>query len=636
MKTPSLDRSAVGRVAVQSALAAVLLVVLPSLAAAREAPFEYRLSFPSPEHRWMVVEARFAELPAGTAEIRMSRTSPGRYALHEFAKNVFEVRITDGAGAELQPERPNLHQWNVRGHDGTVVVSYKVFGDRSDGTYLSVDAAHAHMNMPATVMYVRGQLARPARITLVQPAGRQWRVATQLFPTADPLVFTAPNVQYLMDSPVEFGSFTWRTFTVTDGANGPQTVRIALHHDGTDGEADAYARDVEKTVNEAMKIFGEFPKFDTGTYTFLADYLPWVDSDGMEHRNSTVVSGSGALRNPAQRQRFLGTVSHEFFHSWNMERLRSKGIEPFDFEEADVSDDLWFGEGFTNYFDGLILARARLQPLEGLLGDFAGIINTVTLSPGRQIRSAVEMSRLAPFVDAAVSIDRTAWPNLFISYYTYGSAIAMGLDLSLRDRSDGKLTIDGYMRALWRQFGRSSNQSPGVVPATYTIRDLESTLGEVSGDPVFAREFFQRYVEGRDVVDYSRLLLRAGLVVRKRAPGRAWIGEARLQPGAGGARVVSQVPFGSPLYKAGVAQDDLIVSLGTNELGQAATPDVVLGSFTPGSTIPIRFVRRGGERVDGSITLDEDPNIEIVPVESTGGPLTAEQKRFREAWLNPQ
>jgi predicted metalloprotease with PDZ domain len=246
------------------------------------------------------------------------------------------------------------------------------------------------------------------------------------------------------------------------------------------------------------------------------------------------------------------------------------------------------------------------------------------------------MSRLAPFVDAAVSIDRTAWPNLFISYYTYGSAIAMGLDLSLRDRSDGKLTIDGYMRALWRQFGRSSNQSPGVVPATYTIRDLESTLGEVSGDPVFAREFFQRYVEGRDVVDYSRLLLRAGLVVRKRAPGRAWIGEARLQPGAGGARVVSQVPFGSPLYKAGVAQDDLIVSLGTNELGQAATPDVVLGSFTPGSTIPIRFVRRGGERVDGSITLDEDPNIEIVPVESTGGPLTAEQKRFREAWLNPQ
>ena len=171
------------------------------------------------------------------------------------------------------------------------------------------------------------------------------------------------------------------------------------------------------------------------------------------------------------------------------------------------------------------------------------------------------MSRLAPFVDAAASIDRTAWPNLFISYYTYGSAIAMGLDLSLRDRTDGKLTIDAYMRALWRRFGRASNQTPGLAPAAYTIRDLENTLGEVSGDSAFAKEFFERYVEGREVVDYAKLFLRAGLVVRKRAAGTPWLGDAQLQAGAGGARVASLVPFGSPLYKAGVAQDDLVVSL---------------------------------------------------------------------------
>ncbi len=474
-----------------------LTVLAGSSASAQPVPFEYRLSFPSPEHRWMQVEARFGGLPAGTAEIRMSRTSPGRYALHEFAKNVFEVRITNAAGRELQPERPNLHQWNVSGHDGTVVVTYKVFGDRTDGTYLSVDAAHAHMNMPATLMFVRGQLARPARVTFVQPPGRQWRLATQLFQTSDPMVFTAPNVHYLMDSPAEFSDFTLRSVNIDDGVNGPQTIRVALHHDGSDGDADAYIRDVEKTVREAMKIFGELPKFDAGTYTFLADYLPWVDGDGMEHRNSTVVARRGALRNPAQRRGILGTVSHEFFHSWNMERLRGKGIEPFDYEEADVSDELWFGEGFTNYFGGLVLARAQLMTTEALLGDFAGIINTVTLSPGRQIRSAVEMSRLAPFVDAAASIDRTAWPNLFISYYTYGSAIAMGLDLSLRDRTDGKLTIDAYMRALWRKFGRASNQTPGMAPAAYTIRDLENTLGELSGDTAFAKEFFERFVEGR-------------------------------------------------------------------------------------------------------------------------------------------
>lgn len=619
------------------ALVAVAALLLTAATAFAQAPpFEYRLSFPSPEHRWMQVEARFSGLPPGTAEVRMSRTSPGRYALHEFAKNVFEVRLTNGAGRELVPERPNLHQWNVSGHDGTVVVSYKVFGDRTDGTYLSVDAAHAHMNMPATVMFVRGQLTRPARLTFVQPPGRSWRVATQLFPTTDPLVFTAPNIHYLMDSPTEFSEFTLKSVTIDDGVNGPQAIRAALHHDGSEGDADAYIRDVEKIVREATKIFGELPKFDAGTYTFLADYLPWANGDGMEHRNSTVVSSSGALRNPAQRGGILGTVSHEFFHAWNMERLRSKGIEPFDFEEADVSDELWFGEGFTNYFDTLILERAQLVSLEGLLAEFAGVINTVTLSPGRQIRSAVEMSRLAPFVDAASSIDRTAWPNLFISYYTYGSAIAMGLDLSLRDRSDGKLTLDAYMRALWRKYGRSSNQTPGMVPATYTIRDLENTLAEVSGDATFAQDFFRRFVEGRDLVDYARLFMRAGLVVRKRAAGTAWLGEVRLQTGAGGARVASLVPFGSPLYKAGVAQDDLIVSLDGTDLGQSTAVEQILARHRPGAAIPIRFVRRGGERVDGTIALDEDPRVEIVPVESAGGTLSAEQKRFRDAWLNAQ
>jgi len=487
-------------------------------------------------------------------------------------------------------------------------------------------------------MFVRGQLDRPARVTFVQPKGRPWKVATQLYPTADPFVFTAPNPHYLMDSPTEFSAYTLRTFTVADpGTNGGgQTFRIALHHDGTDGEADAYARDVEKTVREAMKVFGELPRFDTGTYTFLADYLPWVDGDGMEHRNSTVVSRRGALRNPGQRMGILGTVSHEFFHSWNMERLRSKGIEPFNYEEANVSDELWFGEGFTNYYDGLILERAGLMTSDALFGDFAGIINTVTLSPGRQFRSAVDMSRLAPFVDAAVSIDRTAWSNLFISYYTYGSAIAMGLDLSLRDRTDGKVTLDGYMRALWRKFGRSANQTPGMVPSAYTIQDLENTLAEVSGDAAFAKEYFERYIKGRELVDYAKLLLRAGLVVRKAEAGKAWLGDARLQVGAGGARVASLVPFDSPLYKAGAEQDDLIVSLGGVDLAQQAQIDQVLGQHKPGEAIPIRFVRRGGERVETTVTLGEDPEIEVVPIENAGGTLTPEQRRFRTAWLSAQ
>ena len=181
-----------------------------------------------------------------------------------------------------------------------------------------------------------------------------------------------------------------------------------------------------------------------------------------------------------------------------MERLRSAGIEPFDFEEADMSDDLWLGEGFTNYFDGLIQHRAGFTNLDGFAAELAGVINAVQLSPGRMFRSAVDMSRLAPFVDAAASIDRTAWPNLFISYYTYGQAIGLGLDLSLRDRSNGKVTGDAYMNALWAQFGRPGQKEPGKVSTPYTIDGLKESLAKVSGDRGFANDFFTKFVEGRD------------------------------------------------------------------------------------------------------------------------------------------
>jgi len=617
----------------------VVFLLLVSVPAWAQAPVEYKLSFPAPEHRWMQVEVTFAAVPAGVLQVRMARTSPGRYALHEFAKNVFDVRVVNGKGQALTPARPDPHQWDIAGHDGTATVSYKVFGDRTDGTYLGIDSMHAHINIPAALMFARGWFERPARVTFVQPPGKTWKVATQLFPTSDPLVYTAPNIHYLMDSPTDFSAYTLREFTVDDGqkrAGPPPTFRIALTHDGTEAEADAFARDVERIVRETIPIFGELPQFETNTYTFLSTYLPWASGDGMEHRNSTSLTSSGALRNPGQRQGILGTVSHEFFHAWNMERLRSAGVEPFDFEEADMSDDLWLGEGFTSYFDSLILHRAGLLPLEGLLGELAGSINAVTLGPGRQFRSAVEMSRMAPFVDAAAAIDRTAFPNLFISYYTYGSVIGLGLDLSLRDRSNTQVTGDQFMKALWNQFGRPGQKDPGKVSTPYTVDGLKESLAKVAGDRGFANDFFSKYVEGREVVDYGQLLARAGLVLRKRAGGKAFAGQVQLQAGGSALRVGGLVPWESPLYQAGVAQDDQLTHLGGVALTSIAAWDEALSKQTIGAAVPLRFVRRSGEVVEGRITLVEDPRIEIVTVESTGGTLTDDQRRFRTSWLSSQ
>ena len=467
-----------------------------------------------------------------------------------------------------------------------------MFGDRTDGTYLGIDDVHAHINIPAALMFARGWFERPARVTFVQPPGKKWRVATQLFPTADPLVFTAPNIHYLMDSPTEFSNFTLREFTVDDGRkrNGPPpTFRIALTHDGTEAEADAFAKDVERIVRETIPIFGELPDFETNTYTFLSTYLPWASGDGMEHRNSTSLTSSGALRNPSQRQGILGTVAHEFFHAWNMERIRSAGVEPFDFEEADMSDDLWLGEGFTNYFDGLIQRRAGLTSLDGFAGRARRRHQRRHAQPGPDVpqrrghepagavrrRRRVDRShRVAEPVHLVLHLRPGDWPR--------------PRSVAARSHRTARSPAIDYMSALWAQFGRPGQKEPGKVSHGVHDRRTEGDAGQGRRRSRRSRTISSRkFVEGRELVDYARLLARAGLMLRKRAAGRAFAGQVQLQAGGSALRVTGLVPWESPLYKAGVAQDDQLVNLD----GVASDVDRELGRGRSRATRPATACR---------------------------------------------
>jgi predicted metalloprotease with PDZ domain len=608
----------------------VLVLAAP---AAAQTPIAYRVAF-TPEHHYAQIEVSFPNVPAGTLETRMSRSSPGRYALHEYAKNVFEFRAFDGTGKELIATRPNPYQWDIAGHDGTVRVVYKIYGDHVDGTYLAIDPTHAHMNMPATFLWARGFDGQPIRITFEPPKGLDWVAATQLFPTSDPWTFTAPNLQYFMDSPTELSAQAIRTFTVRN-PDGPfnkdgkgQTIRVALHHDAGDVEVNQYVAGAEKIVKEQGAVFGEFPAFDGGVYTFLGDYLPWGGGDGMEHRNSTVVAARVSLRAPGMVQNVLDTVSHEFFHAWNVERIRPKTLEPFNFEEANMSGELWLAEGFTQYYGTLIMGRAGLEDRHRVVTDLARAANNVLNSPGRKFRSAVAMSQMAPFTDAARSIDATNQSTTFLSYYTYGAAIALALDLSLRDRSAGNVTLDDYMRAMWRAHGKPGGPEPGLVANAYTLKDARDRLAEVSGDRRFADEFFDKYIEGREVVDYARLLQRAGYLFRKRAPGSAWAGGTVDSNGA----ITSLVGWGTPLFEAGLDQGDVMVDVNGQPIA-AGGLQAVLRAHKPGDSLAVTYKRRNGATGKTTIVLKEDPAMEVVPAESAGPALTAEQKAFRDAWL---
>jgi predicted metalloprotease with PDZ domain len=609
-------------------LALLLALLLLPAAPDAAAPVAYRLSFPEPEHHWMAVEVTFGDLPAAPLELRMSRSSPGRYSLHEFAKNVYDVRAFSHDGRELRARRADPYGWTVPQHEGAVIVRYKVFGDRLDGTYLAIDTTHAHINMPAALMWARGLDDRPATVRFEPPDGVRWQVATQLLPGASALEFTAPNLQYLMDSPVEFGPFALRQFRA-----GGRTIRLAVHHDAGEADVDGLTADVQKIVAEAGEIFADdYPDYEPGHYTFIADYLPYASGDGMEHRNSTVITAPRSIR--SDRTDLHDTLAHEFFHGWNVERIRPQSLEPFDFERANMSGELWLGEGFTQYYGPLILSRAGLAGLRETLAAFEHFVTTVALNPARRVRSAEEMSQMAAFTDQGLTVDRTNWSNTYISYYPFGGAIALALDLSLRDRTDGRTTLDDYMRAMWRVHGKPGGTRPGHVDRPYTGGDAEARLAEVSGDAGFAREFFSRYIRGREVPDYERLLRRAGLLLRRSNQGRAWWGDVVLDDRGAAVRIGSPVAFDSPAYMAGLEEGDEIREV---EGRRVSSPEEVRGIIRgkrPGEMLRVSYVDRTGLPKTTIVTLGDDPEVELVAVEAAGGLLGPAEKAFRSRWLN--
>jgi len=600
----------------------VTAVLLASTATAGAQTIHYDVRFPNAVHHEAEIALTLTDLPPTPVALHMSRSSPGRYALHEFAKNVYALRAVDGAGRILAVTRRDPYQWDVAGHDGTIRITYALFADRSDGTYAQVDETHAHLNMPAAFLWAEGLDSLPISVTFHSPDGAGWKVATQLLPAAQPFTFTAPNLQYFMDSPTELSAFTLREWLLAHGGR-DQVIRLVVHHLGTEAEVDAYAAWAQRVVSQAVAVFGEPPAFDGGTYTFIADYLPWASGDGMEHRNSTILTSAGSLQHAAPW--LIGTVAHEFFHAWNVERIRPRSLEPFDFARANMSGELWLAEGFTSYYDGLILTRAGISDLARYARDLGQTLNGLVLSPGRRVHSPVEMSQLAPFVDAATAVDPTNQVNTFISYYTWGAAIGLGLDLTLRTRF--ATDLDAFMRLLWQRFGRTGQP--------YTLADVERALAEVSRDSTFAADFFTRYIRGRELVDYEALLASAGLLLRPAAPQRAFLGLVDLEYGAEGATIASPTRIGSPLYAAGLDRGDVITSIAGRALLGDADWQAIKAAHHPGDTVAVDFVSRG-VRHTARLALAADPRLEVVPYETAGRALTPAMRELRSAWLDPR
>ena len=571
---------------------------------------KYDISFDNAVHHEAQISVYFDNLEEKVLEVRMSRTSPGRYALHEFAKNVYNVKAYDENGNELSITRPNPHQWNVSGHNGTVRFEYTLFANRGDGTYSQVDETHAHLNMPATFAWARSYEHRPIEITFNTDFDQNWKVATQL-KQLEGNRYHAPDLDYFLDSPVEIADFHLREKEV-DGQN----IRMVLHTHASNDEVDDYFENVIAIVNRQRDVFGKLPAFDYGEYTFLNCYMPNASGDGMEHRNSTIVTGSKSMDQELGNYR-ISTIAHEFFHVWNVERIRPASLEPFDFEEANMSGELWFAEGFTSYYTNLTLVRAGIISEKDYVDGLAGGINYVSNSPGRNYHNPIEMSYQAPFVDAARSVDPTNRENTFISYYTYGSVLGLALDLSLRNEANN-LNLDEFMRLVWDKYGKDE------IP--YTVRDIRDALSEYAGDE-FSNDFFSRYIYDSKLPDYQQLLETAGVSLEKANADKAVLGTAiAIENGVGKLRTNAIVD--SPIYDAGINRNDNIISIDGVLLSEVESVDEILSTHKPGDRIEILF-NRMGEQFTADVELAEDPTIQT-ELDQTA---SSAQLQTRGSWL---
>jgi predicted metalloprotease with PDZ domain len=593
-----------------------LLFLLQTVSAQR---ITYIVSFPNLAHHEARIELIVTDIPTRTAVFRMSRSSPGRYATHEFGKNVYDISAFDQNGKPLTINRIDGDVYEVPHPGGHVRLQYTLYGNYSDGTYVGLDPSGVHFNMPGAFMWMKGSENAPITIHFNVPQDWHWTIATQLQPTGDPWTFSARSLQYFMDCPTKIGNLAYRTWEVKNPDGKAYKFRIALDGAADSSEFTVFTEKVKRIVRQEQAVYGEVPAYDYGTYTFLASINPYVHSDGMEHRNSTMISIPSAFHGD---DRMLGVFAHEFFHCWNVKRIRPRTLEPFNFEKSDMSHELWFAEGFTQYYGSLLVLRAGIGvDTDFVKRDVGALINTKMNTPGARLYSPVQASEMAVFTDAGVSIDKTNYANIFTSYYPYGGSIALALDLELRQRF--QKTLDDLMQAAWAKFGKPE------IP--YTVAGLEQVLAGLTGDKKFAQEYFDQFIYGHEPIDYDGLLAPAGFRLVKPEAGKSWIGSMRWTEREG-LIIENNTQRGTPLYAAGLDIDDKIEAIDNQDIRSVSDLNTVLERLHPGASVSIRYLHRSEEKT-GQIQLQENPAIQVQTFEAAGQPVTPQIIQFRKSWL---
>lgn len=488
-------------------LLALCSIILGARVVAAQTPrIAYRITVGDPAEHLYDVALEVDGVAGDSLALQLPVWSPGRYARADFAKNIQEFRAASPDGKPLAWAKTDGSRWIVRGGTSRGVrVRYRVFADKLSGTFSVLDTAHANWNGAPMFMYVEGH--KPDAVTLDVVAPEGWHVVNGDTRAADQTHFAFENYDRLIDTPTEVAPAFLVDSFVVDG----RRYRTVVHHNGVASAASRarFVRDVERVVRYENSVFGPPP---LEQYTFLV-HVGYAGRDGMEHLYSTQVIDPAPWADSLPVLPGITSVAHEYFHVWNVKRVRPVALGPFDYTREQYQPSLWVAEGWTQYYGLGALGRAGVVSKDAFYATMAGVIQANLTAPGRKEVSARMASFNAPFWDGAPQAQPTNGANTFFTYYTKGAGLALYLDLQLRAATANRRSLDDVFAALRRRSWLAPNASYYLQGRGYTERDVELAASEVAGDDMHS--WFERYVAGTEDVDYDALLARAGLRLRR-------------------------------------------------------------------------------------------------------------------------
>lgn len=448
----------------------------------------YTLTFPEAQAHYVEVEMNIDGIADTSIDLKMPVWTPGSYMLREFSKNVEAFTATHN-GQLLAARKTSKNTWHIPLEGAQrVEVKYRVYCFEISVRTSFINAAHGFISGSGIFLYPAGRIDQPSTIHIIPYKG--WTtVSTSLDAVNnDPFTLYAPNYDILFDSPVEIGTQDVFGF---EAAGVKYEVAMCL---GGNYDKARLTRDLQKMVEKETEIFDENPN---KRYVFIVhNYLK--NGGGLEHLSSTVLGASrDAYTNEDSYQHFLALAAHEHFHLWNVKRLRPAALGPFDYDQENYTTDLWIAEGFTNYFDNLIVQRMGLYPVDNYLNALAADINLIENQPGNKIQPLYEAS-----FDAWIKYYRPNENsnNSGVSYYSKGAVVAMLLDLEIIHHSDGKYSLDDVMKEAYTEFYKNKKRG-------YTDTEFKQLLEKHAGN---LDKFYEQYVYGVADIDYNKYLGYAG------------------------------------------------------------------------------------------------------------------------------